>query len=60
MVQRPTSLTRDTSGSTAIEYALIAALIAVTIIATLNVLFNDNVNGLYSSTVLKILNAFGS
>lgn len=43
-----TSVTRDTRGATAIEYALIASLIAVVIIIAVGTL-GTNVKGLFNS-----------
>lgn len=46
-----------TSGSTAIEYALMATLIGMAIVGALDILFNDSVNGLYNWSTARLLNA---
>ena len=59
MVQLLKSVTRDTSGSTFVEYALIATLIGLGIMGSLQVLFNDSVGGLYAGAMTRILTAMG-
>jgi pilus assembly protein Flp/PilA len=50
---------KDESGATAIEYGLIAALIAVVLIAALNTL-STSLNGVFTTTAGKLDSAKGS
>ncbi len=50
---------RGNSGATAIEYGLIAALMAVTIIASLELL-NRETNGMYGTITDRVVNAHQS
>ena len=59
MAERMRFLAKATSGSTAIEYALIVTLIAMAVLASIQILFNDNVSCLYSWTTSRLLNAMG-
>ena len=49
-------LTRDTAGATAIEYGLVAALIVVTMIASLQGLANQTVS-MWNNVSTKVQNA---
>ena len=59
MAERLRLLAKSTSGSTAMEYALIATLIGIAVLAAIQVLFNDRVSGLYSWSTTRLLNAMG-
>lgn len=48
------ALARDPSGSVAIEYCLLAALVCLGVMATLTELFTGSVTGLYAETAGKI------
>ena len=50
---------KDESGATAIEYGLIAALIAVVLIAALQTL-STSLNGVFTTTATKLDTAKGS
>ncbi len=54
-----TRFLKDESGATAIEYGLIAALIAVVLITALNTL-STSLNGVFTTTASKLDAAKGS
>lgn len=56
LVRQLQRFTSDQAGATAIEYALIALLIAVALIATLTV-FGNSVTGLFNSPAIGTLEA---
>ena len=57
MVGRLRALVSDSSGTTAIEYGLIATLIALAIIGSLNALFTDSVSGLFTVIMNQVMAA---
>jgi pilus assembly protein Flp/PilA len=56
LLKRLRSFARDKRGSTAIEYSLIAALVAIAMLAALKELGSGN-SGSWDSTANKVLNA---
>lgn len=56
MLHRIHALVRDEEGATAIEYGLIAALVAVVIITSLNV-FGDAMTTMYENITSTVLAA---
>ncbi len=59
MVERLRAMVGDASGSTAIEYALLATLIGTGILGALQLLFNDRVTGLFGFSTTRLLGAMG-